>query len=76
MLVQRKSKPLHSVGVSVLVPHSRFTPTPTMKPLEIAYFKGLEARRLGRPAADNPHTDALLPNDGALAAEWMRGYGK
>jgi len=72
-MAQRFPKPTHSVGVSILVPHSKFTPTPSMSPLEIAFYKGREARRLGRPA-ENPHNELLTPNDGALAAEWERGY--
>lgn len=72
MRIRQLSKPTHSVGVTIAVPHSKFTPTPTMTPLEIAYHKGREAKRLGRKA-DNPH-DFLTPNDGALAAEWDRGY--
>jgi hypothetical protein len=73
MVGQRISKPTHSLGVTIAVPHSKFTPTPTMSPLEIAFHKGREAKRLGRPA-ENPHKDLLTPNDGALAAEWERGY--
>lgn len=72
--LQRFSKPTHSVGVTVAVPHTRFSPTPTMHPGEIAFNKGAEAKRLGRPA-DNPYTEKLSPNDGQLAAEWDRGYG-
>jgi len=71
---QRFSKPTHSVGVTIAVPHSGFTPTPTMSPLEIAFHKGQEAKRLGRPA-ENPHTDMLAPNEGQLAKEWDRGSG-
>jgi hypothetical protein len=71
--MQRFSKPTHSIGVTIAVPHNSFTPTPTMSPLEIAYHKGLEAKRLGRPA-ENPHSDLLTPNEGSLAAEWERGY--
>jgi hypothetical protein len=70
-MAQRFPKPTHSTAVSLLVPHSRFTPTPMMSPLEIAYHKGREAKRLGR--GENPHTDFLQPNNGALAAEWDRG---
>lgn len=72
--MQRVSKPTHSTGVTIAVPHSRFAPTPTMTPLEIAFRKGQEAKRLGRPA-ENPHTEKLVPNDGELAKEWDRGYG-
>jgi hypothetical protein len=61
------------MGVTIAVPHTSFTPTPTMSPLEIAFHKGREAKRLGRPA-ENPHNDLLTPNHGALAAEWDRGY--
>lgn len=73
---QRFSKPAHSVRVSVLVPHSSFTPTPTMSPLQVAFFKGKEARRLGRSVEENPHTDVLAPNNGQLSAEWLKGYGQ
>jgi len=73
MVGQRVSKPTHSMGVTIAVPHTSFTPTPTMSPLEIAFHKGREAKRLGRPA-ENPHNDLLTPNHGALAAEWDRGY--
>lgn len=71
--MQRFSKPSHSIGVTIAVPHSSFTPTPNMSPLEIAYHKGREAKRLGRQA-DNPHTELLTPTDGLLASEWERGY--
>jgi hypothetical protein len=47
-----------------------------MKPGEVAYFKGVEARRLNRPLTENPYTEFLNPNDGTLAAQWMKGYGK
>ncbi len=70
--LQRFSKPTHTMGVSIAVPHTRFTPTPTMKPLEIAFRKGAEAKSLGR-SADHPY-DMLSPNDGQLAAEWLKGY--
>lgn len=66
-MAQRFPKPTHTTGVSILVPHSKFTPTPTMSPLVVAFHKGREARRLNRPPADNPH-------DGALAQEWDKGY--
>jgi len=69
--MQRISKPTHSVGVTIAVPHTRFAPTPNMSPLEIAFRKGQEAKRLGRPA-ENPHTDNEV---GELAKEWERGYG-
>lgn len=72
-MAQRFPKPTHTVGVSILVPHSSFTPTPTMSPLEIAFNKGREAKRRGRKP-ENPHNDFLTPNNGALAAEWDRGY--
>lgn len=71
--MQRRSRHTHAAGVSILVPHSSFTPTPTMSPLEVAYHKGRDAKRRGRPAT-NPHNDLLTPNDGELAAEWERGY--
>ena len=74
MVGQRFSKPTHSTGVTIAVPHSGFTPTPNMSPLEIAFKKGQEAKRLGRPA-ENPHEDKLVPNEGQLAKEWDRGYG-
>lgn len=72
--VQRVSKPAHAIGVQIAVPHTRFTPTPNMSPLKIAFEKGAEAKRLGRPN-ENPHADKLTPNNGQLAAEWDRGYG-
>lgn len=72
MITQRRMKHTHAAAVSILVPHSSFTPTPTMTPLEIAFHKGREARRRGRPA-ENPH-DFLSPNDGVLATEWDKGY--
>lgn len=72
--MQRFSKPAHTIGVHISVPHTRFTPTPNMSPLTIAFHKGAEAKHLGRPASDNPHTDKLVPNDGQLASEWDRGY--
>lgn len=72
--MQRFSKPTHSVGVTVAVPHTRFTPTPTMSPLAVARAKGAEAKRLGHKP-DNPHADKLEPNSGQLAAEWDKGYG-
>lgn len=75
VFLQRFSKPAHSIGVTIAVPHKRFTPTPTMSPLEIAYHKGAEAKRLGRPESDNPHGDKLNPNHGQLSAEWSKGYG-
>lgn len=66
----------HGAGVSNIIPHIRtFKPTPTMTALEIAYGQGREARRLGRPDSENPHTEKLPPNDGKLADEWARGYG-
>lgn len=67
----------HSAGVSNVIPHIRkFKQTrDSMTALEVAYAQGKEARRLGRPDADNPHGEKLLPNTGQLAAEWARGYG-
>lgn len=73
--LQKFSKPAHTIGVTVAVPHTRFSPTPTMHPGDVAYSKGVEAKRLGRPASDNPYTDKLAPNNGQLSAEWNRGYG-
>lgn len=75
MVGQRVSKPAHSLGVTIAVPHTKFTPTPTMSPLEVAFRKGQEAKRLGRPSSDNPHAEFLTPNHGQLSAEWERGYG-
>jgi hypothetical protein len=71
--LQRFSKPAHTVGVTVAVPHTQFTPTPTMSPLMIAYNKGAEARLRGRNL-ENPYTDRLVPNNGELATEWDKGY--
>jgi hypothetical protein len=65
--VQRFSKPTHAIGVQIVVPHKTFVPTPNMSPLQIAFRKGAEAKRLGR-ARNNPH------GSGQLAAEWDRGY--
>lgn len=73
MRVQRVTKQTHSIGVTIAVPHSSFSPTPNMTPLQIAFHKGLDAKRRGRPA-ENPHNDLLTPNNGLLAAEWERGY--
>lgn len=72
--VQKVSKPAHAIGVQIAVPHSTFVPTPSMPPLTIAFNKGAEAKRLGRPASDNPHTDKLSPNEGQLAEAWDKGY--
>ncbi len=69
--VQRRSKQTHAFGVSILVPHSSFSPTPTMTPLEIAYHKGRDMKRRGRPA-ENPHNEF----ETELAAEWDRGYNE
>lgn len=74
--IQRRMKHSHQVRVALLVPHSSFTPTPAMSPGEVAYFKGKEAKRLGRGTDENPHTEKLLPNNGVLAAQWMKGYGE
>lgn len=72
---QRWSKPAHSMGVSLAVPHSSFVPTPNMTPLQIARAKGAEAKRLGRRDSDNPHTDMLAsPSEGQLSEEWTKGY--
>ena len=70
MRLQRRMKHTHQVSVALLVPHSSFTPVPTMSPLEIAYQKGREAARRGRPVDDNPHQ----PGQDGLSTEWMRGY--
>jgi hypothetical protein len=70
--LQRFSKPTHTMGVTIAVPHATFSPTPTMSPLTIARNKGAETKRRGREA-DNPY-DRLSPNDGQLAAEWDKGY--
>jgi hypothetical protein len=75
MTVSKKSF-AHSAGVSNAIQHIRqLKPTPTMSALEVAYMQGKEARRRGRPDAENPHADKPTPNDGKLAAEWARGYG-
>lgn len=66
-------KATHSAGVGGAVPHTSFSPPPVLSPLEVAFLKGREAKRLGRDA-DNPHADQLVPNIGALASEWDRGY--
>ena len=49
-VAQRISKPSHSIGVTIAIPHSSFVPTPLMTPLEIAFAKGAEAKRFGRKA--------------------------
>lgn len=61
----------HSIGVAAAVPHSKTAPTPSMLPLELAFHRGQEAKRLGRPSTDNPHEDSLA----GLSAEWEKGYG-
>jgi hypothetical protein len=62
----------HSAGISMAVQSlHNFTPTPNYTPAEIAYFKGLDARKRGRPESDNTYD--TQPN---LSAEWMRGYGE
>lgn len=62
----------HAVGISMAVQSvHNFTPTPNLTPAEIAYFKGMEARRRGRPESDNTYEETQ-PN---LSAEWMRGFG-
>jgi hypothetical protein len=61
----------HSIGVTAAVPHSKTAPMLTIPPLELAFHKGQEAKRLGRPLTDNPHEDSLT----GLSAEWGRGYG-
>lgn len=71
--MQRFSKPTHSMGVTIAVPHESFTPTPLMSPLEIAASKGQEAKRLGH-APDNPYNDLPTPNEGGLAEAWDKGY--
>jgi hypothetical protein len=43
-----------------------------MNPLEVAYLKGQEWKRRGRPL-ENPY-EHHTPNDGQQAAEWRRGY--
>lgn len=68
--VQRVSKPEHTPGVAILVPHTRFTPTPDMPDHKIAFEKGAEAKRLGRPINDNPHRGKSK----SLSATWDRGY--
>jgi hypothetical protein len=63
----------HAVGISMAVQSvHNFTPTPNYTPAEIAYFKGVDARRRGRPETDNDYPDEQKN----LSAEWMRGYGK
>jgi hypothetical protein len=62
----------HAVGISMAVQSvHNFTPTPNYTPAEIAYFKGVDARRRGRP--DSNEYPAEQEN---LSAEWERGYGK
>lgn len=73
--MQRFSKPTHTIGVNIAVPHKP-TNVPvgsTMTPLETAFQQGKEAKRRGL-AAEHPFNDLLTPNDGHLVSEWMRGY--
>lgn len=74
--LQRVTKPTHSVRVNVAVPHTGFSPTPMMSPLDIARGKGAEAKRLGRPPNENPYPDprTAFPNDGELAKAWQAAY--
>jgi hypothetical protein len=69
MIIQRRSRPAHSIGVKICVPHSSFTPTPNMTPLQIAHGQGREARRRGRDADENPYDE-----DSVLAAHWAKGH--
>ena len=73
MIMQRFSKPAHTMGVAFAVPHA-FIPTPNMTPLQIARGKGAEAKRLGHSDSENPHSEKLVPNEGQLSAEWIKGY--
>jgi hypothetical protein len=68
MITQRVSKPVQA-GVRVLVRQSKFTPTPSMAAGKIAFHKGREARRLGKPETINPHDPAS-----ALGQKWLEGY--
>ena len=68
--MQRFTKPAQTMGIAFAVPHA-FIPTPGMTLLEIARAKGAEAKRLGHPNSENPH---LVPNEGQLSAEWIKGY--
>lgn len=69
--LQRVSKPAQSPGVKIAVPvpHSRFVPTPSMSPAEIAYRLGRGARQ--SKSGSNPY----VGKNAHLAAEWLRGYG-
>lgn len=75
MKPHRWTKPTHQMRVAVLVPGARFVPTPSMSPLKIAFMQGRDMKRRGRPLTDNPYEGKLAPNDGQLAAEWLKGYG-
>lgn len=69
-MIDRKLLAAHGIGISVALPHMKdFVPTPNMTPLEIAHGRGKEARRKGRPEAENPYDEETL------SAEWARGYG-
>lgn len=71
-MIDRKLLAEHGVGVSVALPHIKhFTPTPNMTPAEVAYGRGREARRKGRPDNENPYT----ANEEQLSAQWAKGYG-
>ena len=73
MIKQRWSNPAHTMGIAIAVPYrTAFMPLPTMTPLEIARGKGAEAKSLGRSANTNPYR--LVPNEGQLSAEWIKGY--
>lgn len=69
--LQRQPNFKHSVGISMVVQHvTRFTPLPNYTPAEVAYFRGVEARRRGRPDLND-----YPPEQANLSAEWERGYG-
>lgn len=69
MIIQRRSKPAHSVGVSVCVPHSGLVLTPTMTPLQVALRQGAHAKHRGREADENPYEEGTT-----LAEHWAKGH--
>ncbi len=69
-IVQRFTKPTHSIGVTIAVPHASFTPTPNMTELEVAHGKGWDAKRRGRKADENPYEEGTTLSD-----HWLKGHG-
>lgn len=62
----------HACGISIVIPHAHnFVPTPSMQPHQIAFSKGRDAKRRGRPAADNPYDSTRHQH---LHEQWISGY--